>query len=136
MKILPTLSAAGWVAGTHEKLDFALSHFFIAEQNQSYSYADEIADVHAVVARSQRDPTILINDIQRTLGKYLKSLFDEATVVAINFTDKDEFKSGRYGIKITIQVRDDGNVVESAKLASFEFNKFKQIIDVNNYGNR
>jgi len=47
-KSLATLSAAGWVKTTAQKLDFKLAWFFEAEEPQSYLYRGETAEAFRV----------------------------------------------------------------------------------------
>lgn len=133
-KSLATLSAAGWVKTTAQKLDFKLAWFFEAEEPQSYLYRGEIADIHAIIARNSHDPNSAVQDLEISLKEYLLKDFDHVEVEGINISEEEDDPRARVKIKLIIRVHNDGQVFEVNKFVYFKYNKFKEIINAQNYG--
>lgn len=135
-KMMPTLSHVGWTRNTAEKLDFALAHFFESEETQTYLFPGQIADVHSIIARNVHDNDALIVDMASLLTQYLRTLFDHAEVEGVNISKEKNDPKDRIEIAMRIRVKDEENQIMMQRFVNYEFNRFKSITEVSNYGVR
>jgi len=51
--LVPSLSQDGWTSSTKEKLDYLMSHFFVADKSQTALYAEEVSSFPYLVQNNK-----------------------------------------------------------------------------------
>lgn len=77
---VPTLTSAGFVETTGERLDRLLAYYFATEKNQSRVFRDSIVSLKHSIAQHGSEPEILVSLVDSELTNYLQRYFQYVTV--------------------------------------------------------
>lgn len=105
--VLPSLSGAGWVTEPGKMLSLLYAQALIALRSQSTIYYGNITSIPQIIASYQNSPSLLIEEMEKSLSNYLASYFD-AVVVNVTSDATDLNLIIGYTIYIYIKVTRDG----------------------------
>lgn len=77
---VPTLTKAGFVHTTGERIDRLLANYFTTEKNQSNVFKDLIISLKYTIAQHNSQPDILIPVVKQEVTRYLERYFRYVTV--------------------------------------------------------
>lgn len=129
---VPTLSMQGWVTDPAGKLDFALSHFFLSEANQTNLYPGHVYSFPQLVQQCGGEASQLISLLQDALQNYLKSYYSYAQVEVTPDTDLNIDPALRVSVTAKITIGDNGSFGTYNRFFKTENSKLVQWVRLNN----
>lgn len=127
---VPSLSTKGFVTDPNTKIDLLLSHWFLADYNQSYLYAGTITSLPQMMQKYGADAEPTIVELKRKLYEYLSSYYVTANVEVTSLTDLKV--GGKVELKVAIGVYDGSTNNDFNKVLNFKDSKFLNIVSINN----
>lgn len=134
-RYLPTLSMKGWVSDPVERLDFALTHMFIAEESQTYLSPDIITDLHSLLAATSGQIETGILAMQDKISDYLRRQFDDAQVDVIDASARRKDPSMGVELILKVTVWQDDTPYSIEKVVNKQNAMFKTLTNIHNTGN-
>lgn len=127
--VVPQLGASGWVTSPMKTLDLLISHALESDKSQSTIFNDEVFSIPWYIATYQDNESLLIQNIDNGLSKYLSRYFDS---VNVDTTTTAPDSQGRYELNLAASVKRDGVTYDIAKLALIRDGKILRVVAENN----
>lgn len=128
-RVIPTLSAKGFVSTIVDKAERAMAYFCISQYSQTNLYRGNVVTLAWLVQRYGSDPLEIRSRLQSTLNNYLNRLFDEAQVEVVADDTSDAIV-----LETKIIVVDEGVKHDLGYVIRTTNNKVLDIFDINNQG--
>ena len=133
-KVLPTMSATGWVQEPYEKLDYLMCHFFLADAGMSYLNPIRTYNLQDIFGQASTDPSAFVSRLEEALTAYLRAYYSEAEVNVINTSEEKGDQSINVTVTAQIYVMDNGETVDFEKVINYRNGKFAVVLNKNNFG--
>lgn len=130
--VLPSMSDQGWIRGAVPKADLMLSHLWIANSNQTYLYAGDVASVQMLIEEHTDDINSLMYALQSKLEQYFGRFFDDATATVD--IDPSTALTNKKHLRIGLTLMQGELEFKVGDVVSIADGKFKSIMNANNYG--
>jgi hypothetical protein len=127
---VPTLSTKGYVKDPVAKIDFLLSHFFLADYNQSYLYTSNVISLPEIMQKNGGSVDATIPDMERKLRTYLTPYYANLDISVTNLSDPD--LGGKAELLIKLVVDDTGTQSSFERGINFKDSIFQKIVTINN----
>jgi len=132
----PTFSSKGWVTSPLEKLDFLLSHAFIAEDRQTNENNDTFIAFHELLSKIiDNNVTEGMDKLQQKLTVYLQKYYDSVQCQVYNKSEEINDPSSGITVVIDFAVMQDGISYTTKKLLNTSDGIFTKILNISNTGN-
>lgn len=128
-KVIPTLSAKGFVSTVVDKAERAIAYFCVSQYSQTNLYRGNVVTLPWLVQKYGSDALEIRSQLQSALNNYLNRLFDEAQVEVVAEDDSETISLDTKIVVIDQGVRYDlGYIIRTTN------NKVLDIFDINNQG--
>lgn len=131
-KYVPTLSTHGFVNDPITKFEFLISHFFLADYNQTYLYRGNVTSLPRIIESNGENISAVISDLKSQLDRYLGRYYD-ASNTNVDLTDPTS-ESSNVSLSISITVTDKGTQNTFTRLLQTLNGKVQSLTKINNYG--
>jgi len=132
----PTFSSKGWITSPLEKLDFLLSHAFIAEDRQTNENNDIFISFHELLSGLTDDNMEKgMEQLQEKLRIYLLNYYDSVECYVYNKSEEINDPSSGVTVVIDFTVTKDGVLYTTKKLLNTSNGIFNKLINISNTGN-
>jgi hypothetical protein len=131
---VPTLSTQGWVTDQAGKLDFLLSHFFLADFNQTFLYVGQVVSLPEIIQKSGGDAAAVIPELQRKLKAYLLKYYSNVELEVSSKTDLNTDPTSKIELMLILTLGDNGVFSSYNRLLQSKDSRLNQIIKLNNEG--
>lgn len=132
-KLMPTLTAKGWLTDLAEIIDMALSHMFVSDYSQSNLHHGDITSFSWLVAQHGNQPAVMATELENSLLVYLSRYCERCNVVVTyDFIKGTEINKSKYNLFIRLEVFKDGERYALDKEIEVIDSKFKMITGVLN----
>lgn len=126
-KVVPSLSASGWLTGLAERADHVLASYVVSDYSENYLYRVFSLPWH--VQQYGHDDLKLKNRVEGDLDTLFRRHFNDATVTAI--VDQPEpTDPGRINLKLDIIVYDGGEKYSLGRLIKTSQSRVVEIFDL------
>ena len=134
IQAIPSLGTQGFVTDAVNKFDLALSHFYLADYNQTYLYPGNVSSLAKLMQEFDNDIPGLINGMQRTLSIYFLKYYSDCNVNITIVNPANAEIGSKVELKLVISVIDNNKESIYGRILEAENGKFKNIIKLNNFG--
>jgi len=131
VKKIATLDPAGWVMAVSDKVDRAMSYFYLSQHSQTALYED-VEPLAYLVQQHGHSASAMRSNLESGVQRLLERQFEEA-VVTVTLDDTTE-ESDRINLQLYAMVRDEATEYSLGHLIITANSKVKDIIDINNTG--
>ncbi len=129
---VPTMSTQGFVSDQAGKLDSLLSHFFLADYNQTFLYRGQVLSLPEIIQKAGGQAELVIPDLKSRLINYLGKYYNDCTVEVKPTTNLTTDAASKVELLLVIGVRDRGAMATYARLLQSSNSKLDKIIKLNN----
>lgn len=132
----PTFSSKGWITSPLEKLDFLLSHAFIAEDRQTNEDNDIFTSFHELLSGLIDDNMSEgMSKLEEKLTIYLNKYYDSVECSVYNRSEEINDPSSGVTVVIDFTVVQDGVLYTTKKLLNTSNGIFNSLLNISNTGN-
>lgn len=132
----PTFSSKGWITSPLEKLDFLLSHAFIAEDRQTNEDNDIFTSFHELLSGLiDDDMSKGMSKLEEKLTIYLNKYYDSVECNVYNRSEEINDPSSGVTVVIDFSVVQDGVLYTTKKLLNTSNGIFNSLLNISNTGN-
>lgn len=132
----PTFSSKGWITSPLEKLDFLLSHAFIAEDRQTNEDNDFFISFHELLSGLiDEDMSKGMSKLEEKLTIYLNKYYDSVECNVYNRSEEINDPSSGVTVVIDFSVVQDGVLYTTKKLLNTSNGIFNSLLNISNTGN-
>jgi hypothetical protein len=129
----PVLGPSGYTTGLREKADYLTSWLFTTDGLQSNLYANTIISLPAIIQKFAGDIPRLCIEMRSALEEYYGRYYDQALVNVSS--DSATTEGTKVTLKMGIEVSEQGQNYQIARLINIADSKISKIINLNNQGN-
>jgi hypothetical protein len=130
---IPALSPDSWVTDASLKLDYALTHFLVAEYSQTHIYPGNVASLTYYIQRYGGDNLGLQDALTKRLPQYFASYFGNPYVEVL--VSDDPTTDNKTILQIFVEVDDDkGSRINASYAAQVADSRLLKFEKANNYG--
>lgn len=129
---VPTLSTLGWVSDSVTKFDRLLSHFFLADYNQTYLYRGFVTSLTRIIQKNGSNTVGLLRELESSLQSYLMAYYVRVEVTARLASSEAENPSSKVEVVLTIGIGEGSTQSVYSRLLQSSDSKLDKIIELNN----
>lgn len=132
-KLVPSLTASGWLAEISEKADALISYYITSEHSQSYLYQGNITSLTYHIQQHGNEPQRLESRMKDDLHIFLTRYFDAVEVeVTTEIPDVDD--PNRINITLDVILFDNGFKYSLGRVIRSENKRVVKVFKINNEG--
>ena len=129
--LFPTVSTDGWVNSPVKTADYMLSHFFLSDFSQTFSFPDKVRSFSNILYETQGDPSQFTLRLRENLVSYFSSQFSNVDVEVI--LKDDPTSNNKKYFTLFLEFSDTtGEVHNLSRMLEQDGTKISNIIAINN----
>jgi hypothetical protein len=130
---VPCLGTQGWVLDPSTKMDLLLSHFFLADYNQTQLYPGTVISLPRIMQKTGGEVVNAMALIKDNLKKYLINYYDDVNIDIKTLTDINLDPRSRLDVELSIQVIEKEANLGYTRLLKTNDSRMSEIVKINNY---